>query len=58
MKFFLPQEPAFAKHFEELSSCLREITEIFYDFSRNFNSSAQYWERAKQIEHRADQIAH
>jgi hypothetical protein len=58
MKFLLPKEPAFARHFEELSRCLSEITEIFYDFSKNFDSSAKYWEKAKQIEHKADNIAH
>lgn len=58
MRFFLPKEPAFAQHFNDLSHCLSEITEVFYDFSKNFQSSAQYWEKAKQIEHKADQIAH
>ncbi|MDI6698825.1 MAG: DUF47 family protein [Candidatus Saccharicenans sp.] len=58
MRFFLPKEPAFAQHFNDLSHCLSEITEVFYDFSKNFQSSAQHWEKAKQIEHKADQIAH
>jgi predicted phosphate transport protein (TIGR00153 family) len=58
VKFFLPKEPAFAQHFAELSACLSEITDIFYDFSHHFESSGQYWERAKQVEHKADTIAH
>jgi len=58
MKFFLPKEPAFAQHFNELSHCLSEITEVFCEFSKNFQSSAQYWEKAKQIEQKADQITH
>ena len=36
MKFFLPKEPAFAQYFAELSACLSEITDIFYDFSGKF----------------------
>ncbi|MBC7361620.1 MAG: DUF47 domain-containing protein [Candidatus Aminicenantes bacterium] len=58
MKFLLPKEPAFARHFSELSECLSEITDVFYDFSKNFDYSAQYWEKAKQVEHKADHIAH
>lgn len=58
MKFLLPKEPAFAQHFSELSECLSEITDVFYDFSKNFDHSAQYWEKAKQVEHKADHIAH
>ncbi|HEK84821.1 MAG: DUF47 domain-containing protein [Candidatus Saccharicenans sp.] len=58
MKFLLPKEPAFSRHFGELSECLSEITEVFYDFSKNFDHSAAYWEKAKQIEHKADHIAH
>jgi predicted phosphate transport protein (TIGR00153 family) len=58
MKFLLPKEPAFAQHFSDLSACLSEITAVFQDFSRNFNHSAQYWEKAKLVEHKADQVAH
>ncbi|HRD01584.1 MAG TPA: DUF47 family protein [Candidatus Saccharicenans sp.] len=58
MRFFLPKEPAFAEHFEKLSGCLSEITDIFYDFSHHFESAGHYWERAKQVEHRADSITH
>ncbi|MGB9835368.1 MAG: DUF47 domain-containing protein [Candidatus Saccharicenans sp.] len=58
MKFLLPKEPAFAQHFSDLTSCLSEITEVFCEFSRNFDHSAQYWEKAKQVEHKADHVAH
>ncbi len=58
MKFLLPKEPAFAQHFSELISCLSEITEVFCEFSTDFGHSAQYWEKAKQIEHKADHVAH
>lgn len=54
----MPKEPSFAEHFKELSICLTEITEVFSDFSRDFKSSVLHWEKAKEIEHRADQIAH
>lgn len=58
MKFLLPKEPAFAQHFSELLACLLEITSVFHDFSRNFSHSAQYWEKAKLVEHKADHVAH
>lgn len=58
MKFLLPKEPAFARHFSELIACLSEITEVFCEFSGNFDHSDQYWEKAKQVEHKADHVAH
>jgi predicted phosphate transport protein (TIGR00153 family) len=58
MKFFLPKEPAFLAHFKDMSVCLCEITSIFKDFTSNFKDFPSYWQRAKEIEHKADAKTH
>ncbi len=58
MKFLLPKEPAFYKHFQEMSVCLTDITGIFQNFSRDFRDFETYWHKSKDVEHQADSIAH
>jgi hypothetical protein len=58
MKSFFPKEPAFYEHFKEMSMCLSEITVIFKDFALNFKDFENFWHKSKEIEHRADHIAH
>jgi len=58
MKFFLPKEPAFYEHFQEMSVCLSDITAIFQEFTEKFRDFDQYWQKSKDVEHRADSIAH
>jgi predicted phosphate transport protein (TIGR00153 family) len=58
MKFLLPKEPAFYEHFKEMSVCLTDIVDIFQDFSANFRDFETYYQRAKDVEHQADSIAH
>ena len=58
MKFLLPKEPAFYEHFKEMSRCLTDITDIFQDFAANFRDFESYSQRAKDVEHQADSIAH
>ncbi len=58
MKFLLPKAPAFAEHFEEMSVCLAEIADVFHTFSVEFRDFEKYWQKSKEIEHRADDITH
>lgn len=58
MKFFLPKEPAFKEHFQDMSVCLTEITVLFQEFAKKFKDTETYWHKAKDIEHKADSIAH
>jgi hypothetical protein len=58
MRFFLPKEPAFYKHFKEMSVCISEITNIFKEFATNYKEFESYWSKAKEVEHRADNVAH
>jgi len=58
MKFLLPKEPAFYEHFQEMSLCLTDITAIFQEFTANFRDYDKYWQRAKDVEHKADHITH
>jgi uncharacterized protein len=58
MRFFLPKEPAFFEHFQEMSVCLTEITSLFQEFAQRFRDFEAYWHRSKDIEHKADSIAH
>ena len=58
MRFFLPKEPAFFEHFQEMSVCLTEITSLFQEFAQRFRDFETYWHKSKDIEHKADSIAH
>jgi predicted phosphate transport protein (TIGR00153 family) len=58
MRFFLPKEPAFFEHFQEMSVCLTEITSLFQEFAQRFRDFEAYWHKSKDIEHKADSIAH
>ena len=58
MRFLLPKAPAFAEHFEKMSANLAEITAVFQEFAANFRDFDRYWQRAKEIEHKADGITH
>ncbi len=58
MKFLLPKEPAFYENFQQMSVCLTDITALFQDFATNYKDFESYWLRAKEIEHKADTIAH
>ena len=58
MKFLLPKEPAFYENFQQMSVCLSEITAIFRDFTADYKDFEGYWLRAKEVEHKADTIAH
>ena len=58
MKFLLPKAPAFYEHFQEMSACLTDITAIFTEFSDRFQDFEAYWQKAKEVEHQADTIAH
>ena len=58
MKFLLPKEPAFSENFLKMSATLTEITAVFQDFARDFEDFEAYWRKAKDIEHKADGLAH
>ena len=58
MKFLLPKEPAFSAHFRKMSAALSDITAVFQDFARDFRDFEAYWRKTKDIEHRADDVAH
>jgi predicted phosphate transport protein (TIGR00153 family) len=58
MKFLLPKEPAFRENFEAMSCCLREITAVFQEFVEKYRDFDLYWQRSKEIEHKADTITH
>jgi predicted phosphate transport protein (TIGR00153 family) len=58
MKFLLPKAPAFAEHFQEMSLCLTEIAAVFQEFSVEFRDFERYWQKSKEIEHKADEITH
>jgi uncharacterized protein len=58
MKFLLPKEPAFYENFQEMSQCLSEITSVFQRFAADYTDFETHWHRAKEVEHKADTIAH
>ena len=58
MKFLLPKEPAFYENFQQMSHCLSEITTIFQKFAADYKDFESYWRKAKEVEHKADTIAH
>jgi uncharacterized protein len=58
MKFLMPKQPAFFENFIKMNDCLKEIAVLFEEFSKNFNNFEEFSARAKEIEHRADDITH
>jgi predicted phosphate transport protein (TIGR00153 family) len=58
MKFLLPKEAAFYENFQQMSTCLSEMTALFQDFAAGYKDFESYSRRAKEIEHKADTIAH
>ncbi len=58
MKFLLPKEPAFSENFLKMSATLTEITAVFQEFAGDFRNFESYWRTAKDIEHKADGVAH
>jgi len=58
MRFLLPKEPAFYANFQQMSQCLSEITDLFQSFAADYRDFEGYWLKAKEIEHRADTVAH
>lgn len=58
MKFFFPKQPIFFDLFLKLHGHLREISLLFQEFSATFDDFEEFSIRAKDIEHRADMVAH
>jgi uncharacterized protein len=58
MKFLMPKQPAFFENFIKMNDCLKEIAVLFEEFSKSFNNFEEFSARAKDIEHRADDITH
>lgn len=58
MKFFLPKQSEFFTSFGELGDCFAEITNLFYDFTQKFSDFEEVATKARDIEKKADSIAH
>lgn len=58
MKFLLPKEPAFQENFQEMTAYLSEVTGVFKELVGRFNDFDAFWQKAKEIEHRADAVTH
>lgn len=58
MRFFLPKQPAFFEQFKQLNTCIKEVTALFYEFSISFKDFESFYVRAKEIEHRGDEVTH
>jgi len=57
-RYFLPKEPAFFEQFKQLNACIKEITDLSYEFVGCFKDFKTFFIRAKDIEHKADSITH
>ena len=58
MKFFLPRQFVFFDLLQQLSGCLKDMSQLFSEFVDNFNNFESYCQRAKEIEHRGDAKTH
>lgn len=58
MRFFLPKENKFFTLFKDLNATQKEIALLLQEFSARFHDGEEYQRRAKDIEHKADSIAH
>lgn len=56
MKFLLPKQPVFFELFKELNNCIKEITALFNEFSVSFKDFESFFVRAKEIEHKGDNV--
>jgi hypothetical protein len=58
MKFFKPKKPDFFILFQEVSQNLTAIAALFQEFTKDFNHFESYAQKAKNIEHSADEKTH
>lgn len=58
MNFFLPKQSIFFVLFKDLNNHLKEISELFVKFVASFENFEEYAQRAREIEHRADEKTH
>lgn len=58
MKWFLPKQTECAAQFTQLNACVKEITALFHQYADAFKDQEMYFQRAKEIERKADTITH
>ncbi len=58
MKFFKPKRSEFFDQFKDVSKDLSAISALFAAFAKDFNNFESYAEKAKAIEHSADEKTH
>ena len=58
MKFFLPKHLVFYDLLSQQHEYIQSITTAFNELSENFNDAKTYAEKAREIEHQADNKAH
>jgi len=58
LQFFMPKQPIFFELFQQLDECLKEIVALFREFVESSDNPDHYFQKAKEIEHRGDAIAH
>jgi len=58
MKFFQPKQAVFFGLFKEMAQSLKDISELYYTFSKDFKDFESYSKKAKDLEHQADEKTH
>lgn len=58
MRLLLPKQPAFFQQFKELNITIKEITQLLSEFAVTFKDFEGFFVRAKEIEHKGDEITH
>lgn len=58
MKFFQPKQAVFFGLFKEMAQSLKDISELYFSFSKDFTNFEDYAKKAKELEHQADEKTH
>jgi len=58
MKFLFPKQSIFFELIGKINGCQKEMAETYHQLIENFDEIKKYCKQAKEIEHKADEIAH
>lgn len=58
MKIFLPSQPIFFKLLKQLCAHQKTMAMLLHEFARTPGRAEEFYERAKEIEHKADEKTH
>lgn len=58
MKFFQPKQAVFFGLFKDMAQSVKDISQLYFDFAKDFKDFEAYSKKAKDLEHLADEKTH